>query len=247
MINFLMIIGEIILLFIISRRLHQNLYTLLYKIFRSKEVAIGFLTILYLPGTIIHELSHLFVAEVLRVPTRDISFTPQLTTDNRQPTTDNQIRMGSVNISQTDPIRRFLIGIAPVLCGLAALSLLIWLFQYLWSIFANDLSITTSLPPITWSQLLLLTITYYLLFSISSNMFSSPRDLEGAIFVIPTVLIILTALYIAGVRITLTGRILELTLQILDGLSKALGIVLVANLLLFLLNSLLLRLFKIRP
>jgi hypothetical protein len=121
-----------------------------------------------------------------------------------------------------------LIGFAPVFFGIAALVLIMWVFQYFWPDITDQLT-----------QVLFVALMAYLLFSVSNNMFSSRKDLEGFIFVAPILALIAVSAYIAGFRLTLTGEALAVTTQILTGLTKALGIVTVLNFIFLLLNRLL--------
>ena len=69
---------------------------------------------LVLPGTALHELSHLVSAWLLRVPTGRLSLTPLIDGPGTA-------RFGSVQIAQVDPFRESLIGLAPLLSGVAAI------------------------------------------------------------------------------------------------------------------------------
>ena len=62
-------------------------------------------------------------------------------------------------------------------------------------------------------------------------MFSSSEDLKGFLPFLLTLAIIVGAAYMAGLRIGLTGAALSVAMQILDGLTKSLGIVIVLNIL----------------
>lgn len=220
----LIVLFELTLLFLISGKITRTLYTFFYALTRSHEFASGLLTFLYLPGTVIHEFAHLLSAEIMRVPTGTISFTPQIIkTDSKQ----KEIKMGSVAIAETDPLRRFLIGIAPIIFGLFFLMLLIWLFQYFWP----------QMDTRTKQGLLTASIAYAL-FAVSNSMYSSKRDMEGAQYFLPVLGLLIASLYIAGVRFTLTGKILTFSLDILNGLTKALGIVIAINLLILLTSKL---------
>ena len=213
---------EVLILLLLSHRLSQILYTIFYLLFKSQSVSVAILTFVFLPGTIIHELSHLILAEVLRVPTGAISFTPQIE--------KGQVKLGSVQIGACDPFRRLVIGLSPIFFGLFFLSLLVWLFQHFWP----------HITGLTW-QIGFVVLIGYLLFTVSNNMFSSQKDLEGFVILIPVLILLLAALYIAGVRITVTGEVLNLIQTILSGLAKVLGLVSGINLLLLLFNALLLR------
>ena len=94
-------IGELILLFLLSRALTKTL---------SRFLSISALSFLFLPGVIVHELSHMLVAAILIVPIGEIEFMPKRT--------EGGVKLGSVAIGSCDPIRRAIIGFAPVFVGL---------------------------------------------------------------------------------------------------------------------------------
>ncbi|MHB1318643.1 MAG: hypothetical protein ACYCYF_08515 [Anaerolineae bacterium] len=68
---------------------------------------------LVLPGTALHELSHVLCAWLLRVPVGRLTLFPVI----EGPGT---ARFGSVQIAQVDPWRESLIGLAPLVTGVAA-------------------------------------------------------------------------------------------------------------------------------
>lgn len=88
--------------------------------FGSTRPGITLYSILFLPGTIIHELSHWIVAEVVQVRTGTITIFPNLDDDSLE----SSQRLGSVAMVKTDPFRGFLIGLAPFISGLAILAVL---------------------------------------------------------------------------------------------------------------------------
>lgn len=88
--------------------------------FGSTKPGISFYTFLFLPGTIIHELSHWIVAEILQVRTGEITIFPSDDDEMSQ----GERRLGSVATERTDPFRAFLIGLAPFISGLGILIVL---------------------------------------------------------------------------------------------------------------------------
>jgi hypothetical protein len=88
-------------------------------IFGTTKPGLIFYTILFLPGTIIHELSHWIVAEVLQVRTGTIEILPDFKEQG-----SGQQRLGSVATAHSDPLRGFLIGAAPFVTGIAILIVL---------------------------------------------------------------------------------------------------------------------------
>ncbi len=229
----LIILVELVILWLLTRHLTNIIYTIFYLVFGSKRIAITIVTFLYLPGTAIHDLAHLIVAEILRVPTGEISFTPVVT---KRENNQTEIKLAHVEIGSTDPFRRYIIGFAPIISGLFFLSLVIWLYQYFSPQF-TDLKL----------QLAFILFIGYLIFTISNNMFSSHKDLEGFIFFLPVLIIIFASLYIAGIRLNLTGASLVFTVNLMQKLAQALGIVLAVNLAILFINGVMLRgIFRLR-
>lgn len=170
----LLFILELLLLFFLSRSLTQSLSQLFFFITKSRKAVVNLLSFIFLPGVIIHELSHLIMASILFVPTGEIEFTPQLR-DGKA------IKMGSVAIGKADPFRRALIGVAPILAGV--------------SIIAGALFYFTSST--SFSVIILL----YVLFQITNTMFSSSKDVEGTVELLLVIIILLIALYFIGFRV----------------------------------------------
>jgi len=214
------IILEMIVLFFISRQVTNQLFTILYMIFRSKTVAISIITLIQFPGTVIHELSHLFTAEILGVHTGKITLVPIQTEENN-------IQTGSVQVAVTDPFRRTAIGIAPVISGIIAITTIAY---FLPSLIINvqtawNMSQTFTAPP-----LYILIAMCYFMFSISTAMFSSKEDMKGVIPLLITLIIFFLAAYILGIRIGLTDTLTNQIVTLLYTLGKSLGIVIGINL-----------------
>jgi hypothetical protein len=157
---------------------HSSSYFLkfFHSITKSEKASIILFSILFFPGTFIHELAHWLMAKILFVQTSGMEFLPQVQGE--------AIKLGSVSIAKTDPIRRLLIGVAPVLAGLTLVLGFLGLFQaYLGTI---------SLPWWAWIVL------SYLIFVIASTMFSSRKDMEGAIGVILSIVLIGLVVWFVG-------------------------------------------------
>ncbi len=219
------LVVELILLYLFSRRISKSIYAIIYLLTRSKRVAAGLLTTILLPGTVIHEFAHLLTAEILRVPTGKLSFEPEQQGDS--------IRAGSVTIARTDPFRRYLIGFAPIIWGLATLAILIYLsFTYI--------------PPVVELKLRLVLWwgAAYLLFAVSNSMFSSRKDMEGFAVFAPVLILLVAIPYFLGFRITLTPWLIENVSMIIEKLALILGYVLGINTAILLVAMGILRLWK---
>lgn len=173
-------LGELLVLFLLSHVVIRQLSFLFYRITHSKKWSIRLLAILFLPGTTVHELSHAVTSEILFVRTRGITLIPQIEGDT--------VKLGSVQIEKTDFIRSFFIGIAPFIVGTGLILGLVWLTA-------------SNIIPRT---LLSIILVGYALFTISNTMFSSKRDLRGAIEFIILAIIVIVVVYFLGIRIQLT-------------------------------------------
>lgn len=132
---------------------------------------------LFFPGTILHELAHLIMAGILFVPVGQIDLWPKLEEDG--------IKLGSVAIAETDIFRRFVVGAAPFLFGVALLLAILY-FGVSNNLLSNQIFII---------------IMLYLTFEIGNTMFSSKKDMEGALELFGGILFVLLVFYFLGVRI----------------------------------------------
>jgi LCP family protein required for cell wall assembly len=78
--------------------------------------AIKWYSLLFLPGIIVHELSHFTVASLLGVRTGDITLFPHDIGSN-----SSRMALGSVKVAKTDFLRGSLIGAAPFFVGIISL------------------------------------------------------------------------------------------------------------------------------
>lgn len=211
-------IGELFILYFLSRWLTTSLFTLFLLLFRSRPVAITIILLLQFPGTVIHELAHLFTAEILRVPTGKLTLVPESIREEN-------IRSGSVAIAQTDPFRRYAIGLAPLFAGMLVLA-------------ATSYFLPQTMD---WLYILLL----YLLFAVSNTMFSSPEDVKGFWPFAVTLAIFLTTGYMLGLRFSLPYDTTVIINRIIERLIDSLGVVLIINSVLLCFAILLRRIFRI--
>jgi hypothetical protein len=218
MLYVVLIVGELIILSFISRLLAQRLFEAVYILTKARSVGISFVTILLFPGTVVHELSHLFTAGVLGVRTGKVELTPTSLKGDH-------IHAGSVMVERTDPIRQSLIGLAPLFVGLTILSVISYYLTPWWQ--EAFLSIQNgqfvAIPVIRFI------VSLCIVSAVSNTMFSSPEDLKGVPAVGITLAIIAVILYFLGIRLTLTGPVLTACVQAGKALAVSLGIVLALN------------------
>jgi hypothetical protein len=208
-----------------------------YLLTGHPALALWIFFLIFLPGTLIHELSHWLAAKLLVVPTGSIALWPQ--TKN-----DGSVWLGSIQVARTDPLRNSLIGLAPLISG----SLLVTaigahlqldalgsaLLGGNWELAAQVLSRSTSLADF-WVWL-------YLLFAIANRMLPSPADREPwkpvLIFLALLGLVIVGAGWTPQLSPDVRDAILNLVGFLLYAFALTLGIDLLVALLLGLTESL---------
>jgi hypothetical protein len=148
-------------------------YRLFHRLTRSDHASKVLISIWYLVGTFVHELSHFFVALLLGHTVRSFSILPEFE--------HGGIKLGSVVYYKKDRFRSILVGIAPIFGGtFVAYGLYLLLITY---------------GDSWWISLIL----FYSLFVILTNMFSSSQDLQDVAYLIPLSILIVIVGYIVGV------------------------------------------------
>ncbi|OGM18793.1 hypothetical protein A2686_02020 [Candidatus Woesebacteria bacterium RIFCSPHIGHO2_01_FULL_38_10] len=178
MYHLLIFIFEIVFLYFLSKDIYRKFSESFYRLTKSKKLTVYLTSLLFLPGTAVHELSHFITAILLFVPVGKFKLTPEFE--------KSYVKLGSVSIARSDFFRRFLIGIAPFIFGVGLISILIYLF----------LSQGHSNNPYY------ITLTTYLIFTISNTMYLSKSDLSGAWEIAIIFLFLLGAFYFLGVSIS---------------------------------------------
>jgi len=162
----------LVLLMLLQRFLHREIQAVFLILSRSPEFTIALFSLLFLPGVLLHELSHYLVAIVLGVPTPRFSLIPQVLPNGK-------LQLGYVETARTDIVRDSLIGAAPLIVGglvvafvaLTRLSLL-----PLWD------ALRAGQVGAFWAAAAVLPqasdfpLWFYLLFTISSTMLPSQSD-----------------------------------------------------------------------
>jgi hypothetical protein len=147
--------------------------------------------LLILPGVVLHELSHALMAILLRVKVRRLSL------GLRRKGRGGQVALGSVDIARTDPLRASLIGLAPLLAGLALILTIAGRVLHLESLpVLGSASFWPSLAtaydtPDFW-------LWAYLILAIGNAMLPSATDRQSWGIAIGFIAVIGTALYLSG-------------------------------------------------
>jgi len=199
-----------VILFITSRLIIKSVYQLFLLVTHSRHGSVQLLAWLFLPGTLLHELAHIIVAELLQVKTGRLNLLPQI--ENEE-----EVKLGTVSMAESDPFRRTLIGLAPTITGIIALA-----------ISAHFLNFGL---PFQWLNWLL----FWLIFVIANTMFSSAKDLETAAVPAIVVFLVVSSLWLAKVSLPLPPSFLSFIQDLVAKLNLALTITTGLNLLVWLL------------
>ena len=199
------------LIFYISKSVLRLYYGLVFHISGNKRISVWIIALTFLPGTILHELSHFLMAIILRVPTGNISIFPTIEKNG-------EVKAGHIVVATSDPFRLSLIGLAPMISGLAVV--------YLIGIYLIG----------DWGGRAIIGIVA--LFQITSSMFSSKRDLKSFVIVSPVLLLLLLAGHLSGLSIEANQRFIDSVSSYLAKLNIYLSIAAALDLLVYLFLSL---------
>lgn len=196
----------VFLLSLLRKNLLFQLQSVSLLLLSSSKPGIWFYTIFFLPGTIVHELSHWIMAEVLRVPTGEISILPS------QEKGKTERKLGSVMTAKSDPIRGFFIGMAPLIIGTFILVILSILLRDFWD---------NSYP--AWQILL----TIYAVIVVGNSMLTSKTDRQYW----PFMFLLVIALYFTVIKsgFSLNQSIRDQMAKVLSSINYALLITLGFN------------------
>ena len=191
---FLTLIVQITLIFFISRLTTNQIFYFLRKFIKKEKVIFSLVSLFYLPGTSLHEIAHFLAATALFLKVKEIKIFPEFK--------EGYIKLGSVLYEKKDFIRGFLVGIAPIFAGI--------LFFYFISVFKI-------FPSTNIFQNLLFA---YLIFAVSSTMFSSKQDLVDFVFIIPILILIIAFIYIFQIDFSIILKNKELLESLLEFLKE---------------------------
>lgn len=172
---------QIAVIFYTTRRVTNALFIFFHRKTHSEFMASWLLGLVYLPGTLLHELSHFLTAIALLLPVGELSLLPEV--KKLDDSGKYYVKLGHVTFGHKDYLRTSIVGIAPFIAGLT----------FFYAIFSFNIFPT--------DNILINILGAYVLFSISSSMFSSKKDMQGTLIFIP-IIILITSLLI-GFRVNI--------------------------------------------
>src|SRR3989344_6551826 len=179
MVYILFLLLEITGLYFLSRRVNQKVFHFFFQVTKRRNWSMYLFAIVYLPGTFIHEISHFLAALFLLVPVGELELLPKFKEEG------GGVDLGSVGIGKTDPVRRFLIGVAPFIFGILIIFTILYLI------------LTDRFSDVWWGNIL----AGILIFEVANSMFASKKDMEGALVLFLFSLFVIAFLFVLGIRI----------------------------------------------
>lgn len=182
-------------LYLLQRLLHHEIQAIFLITTRHEAVSMFLFALVFLPGVLLHELSHFVTARLLRVRTGRFSLLPRMLPNGR-------LRLGYVETASSDVLRDSLIGAAPLLAGGLFVSLaatgplqLLPLWDVMragqWPLVWVGLSMLPSLPDF-W-------LWFYLTFVVSSTMLPSESDRHAWLPLLLWIVVLLALAVASGI------------------------------------------------
>ena len=176
------------LLYLTRRKLTAELGKLVGEFGGGQRTFIWLWSVIFLPGTIIHEMSHLFAAAITGTKIGKVEIFPELPRGRIGAEFDQSkksVHLGYVQTQELGLFRGFLVGTAPLLVGLGILA---WIASTLkFSIFNFQFSIATMLK-------------IYVFFTVANSLFLSWADVKQALPLPVIAAIFGFGMYFLGIR-----------------------------------------------
>ena len=217
------------LLYLTRRKLTADLARLVGRFGGKQRAFVWLWSVIFLPGTIIHEMSHLFAAAITGTKIGKVEIFPELPRSGIGAQFDQQkksVHLGYVQTQELGLFRGFIVGSAPFLMGLG---LLVWL--------ASTIKITVliaSLDPSTslgMTERILPFLQLYLFFTVANSLFLSWVDFKHALPLVIIVVILGAIFYAIGIQPILTpdSVIFEIISRLKTALWLSVGVNIVAT------------------
>ncbi len=180
----------------------KELSRLIHRLGGNQNILVWVWSLIFLPGTVIHELSHFLAATATGTRTGKIEIFPEYLEDSVGG--KRHVALGYVQVASMNPLQGFIVGIAPLVTGII---LLVWLAPMIVTHYYSG-------------DTLLLFLKTYLFFTVANSLFPSWSDVKQTIPLVIITLIILVIAWFFGFRF-LVGSSLH-TQAILTSISQTL-------------------------
>jgi hypothetical protein len=212
----------------LQRFLQHEIQAIFLLITRQPEISMALFSLLFLPGVLLHEVSHFIMARLLGVRTGRFSIIPKKLEGGR-------LQLGYVETAKTDFLRDALIGVAPLVTGgifvaYAGVSRLgvntIWVNLIHGQLSSINLAIKSILVrPDFW-------LWFYLTFTVSSTMLPSASDRRAWLPVILVLQGMVGLILLIGAGPWLLTRVGSALMTAIDAITMVFGITVIIHLIL---------------
>lgn len=211
----ILIIVYLFLLLASQRLMTTQATKLIHRLGGGQTVFIWLWSLVFLPGTIIHEVSHLLLAAATGAKAGNVVIFPEFIADNfPKKGAPREIKLGSVMVQKMNPVQGFFVGLAPLFSGLA---LLVWLASKIQLNLQNGVSY-------------LLALQVYFFFVIANSLFPSWADIKHTLPLTSIMISLGILAWLLGLNILVSPQ--SQIWSLLDSLQNALAASVVLNLLL---------------
>lgn len=189
MVSIVYFVLSLAFLFLAQKVFMVQFSILIHRFGGSRNTLIVFWSILFLAGTVIHELSHFLFAILTGARTGKIEIFPRfLEEDWENEERGTNVTLGYVQTQKLNIFQGFFVGLAPFFIGLV---LLVWLSSLMQVSFQNQ-------------TYYLLAFQSYLFFTISNSFFPSVSDLKHVFPIVGITLVTLVILFFIGFKFLIT-------------------------------------------
>lgn len=189
MFSFLKILIGLLVLYFSNHKLSLEFSRLIHRFGGDRNSLIVLWSIIFLPGTVIHEMSHFIFAMLTGARTGKIEIFPRFLEEEWESEGKSSgVTMGYVQTQKLNLIQGFLVGTAPFVVGII---LLIWL----------SISIRSSYES---SNIYTLILQGYLFFTVSNSFFPSWADIKQVIPLTVVVLVFIIFGWLVGFNFAYT-------------------------------------------
>ncbi len=223
---FLYLVMLLVPLLYLQKYLQREIQAIFLLLTRQAEISMALFSLLFLPGVLLHELSHFLVAKLLDVPTGRFSIIPRKLEGGR-------IQLGYVETASTDFVRDALIGVAPLVTGVVFVALVGVSrlgFNLLWdNLVRGQMS---ALNPALESMVARpdFWLWFYLVFAVSSTMLPSASDRRAWLPLVLVLGFLLGMILLAGVGPWLLSTLGSTLRSAINAIIMALGITVLVHL-----------------
>jgi len=180
----------LIALYLTKKQMTSDLTRLIHRLGGQRRVVIVVWSIIFLPGTIIHEISHFLAAAFTGARTGKIEILPEYLEDEGKDDSHHTVALGYVETQHLNPIQGFLVGIAPFISGLILLVFLASLMK--------ENYLVKNYPP--------LFLQVYLFFTIANSFFPSWTDIKQTLTLVVLAITAVFGAWFLGVQFTIGSK-----------------------------------------